>query len=177
LNSRLFLVVYWVVNTAAKFIVFDWGDKVISGKGLLSRPARLHWLAGQYDNPMPESTILLNFAYRVDLYYRLLYCDTDNFIIIYTPPSTTFLGDCKLVTPRVHMCVKKCCIHLCPCTENNLYTVCKYCMCVIYRLVLPHPDVIHSLLYRVILFKLLSHIYLASLHRGLRNSSFSPPPL
>jgi hypothetical protein len=43
---------------AAKFIVPDWGDKVDSGIGLLFRgPARLHRLAGRYDNPMQKSTI------------------------------------------------------------------------------------------------------------------------
>ncbi len=39
----------------AKFIDPDWGDKVNSG--LSYRPARLHELAGRYDNPMPESTL------------------------------------------------------------------------------------------------------------------------
>ncbi len=32
----------------------DWGDKVNSGIGLSHWPARLHGLAGRYDNPMPE---------------------------------------------------------------------------------------------------------------------------
>ncbi len=31
------------------------GDKVDYGIGLSYRPSRLHWLAGRYDNPMPES--------------------------------------------------------------------------------------------------------------------------
>ncbi len=34
----------------AKFIVSDWGDKVGSGIGFSYRPARLHRLAGRYDN-------------------------------------------------------------------------------------------------------------------------------
>jgi hypothetical protein len=44
---------------AAKFIVPDWGDKdkVDSGIGLSWRPARLHRLAGWYDNPMQKSTM------------------------------------------------------------------------------------------------------------------------
>jgi hypothetical protein len=41
----------------AKFIVPDGGDKVDSGTGLTYRPARLHRLAGQSDNPMPQSTV------------------------------------------------------------------------------------------------------------------------
>jgi hypothetical protein len=38
----------------AKFIVSDWGwgDEVDSGIGLSYRPARLHRLAGRYDNPI-----------------------------------------------------------------------------------------------------------------------------
>jgi hypothetical protein len=43
--------------SVAKFIVPDWGDKVNSGKGLSYLPAKLHRLAGRYDNPMPKSTI------------------------------------------------------------------------------------------------------------------------
>jgi hypothetical protein len=41
----------------AKFIIPDGEDKVDSGIGLLYRPARLHRLTGQYNNPMPELTI------------------------------------------------------------------------------------------------------------------------
>jgi hypothetical protein len=37
-------------SPVAKFIVPDWGDKVDSGKGLSYRPAKLHRLAGRYDN-------------------------------------------------------------------------------------------------------------------------------
>ncbi len=37
----------------AKFIAPDWGYKVNSVIGLSYRPARLHRLAGQYDNLMP----------------------------------------------------------------------------------------------------------------------------
>ncbi len=40
-----------------EFIDPDWGDKVNSGIGLLYRPARLHGVAGRYDNPMPELTL------------------------------------------------------------------------------------------------------------------------
>jgi hypothetical protein len=44
--------------TVAEFIDPDWGDKVNSGPmGLSYRPARLHWLAGRFDNPMPELTL------------------------------------------------------------------------------------------------------------------------
>jgi hypothetical protein len=45
------------VLSVATFIVPDLGDKVNSDIGLSYRPARLHRLAGQYDSPMPESTI------------------------------------------------------------------------------------------------------------------------
>ncbi len=41
----------------AEFINPDWGDKVNFGIGLSYRPARLHGLAGRYDNPMPELTL------------------------------------------------------------------------------------------------------------------------
>jgi hypothetical protein len=40
-------------------MVPDWRDKVDSGIELSYRPARLHRLAGQHDNPMPESTLSL----------------------------------------------------------------------------------------------------------------------
>ncbi len=46
-----------VYNSVSKFIVLDWGDEVNTDIGLSYRPARLHRLAGRYDNPMPESTI------------------------------------------------------------------------------------------------------------------------
>jgi hypothetical protein len=42
----------------AQFIVSDWGDIVGSGIELSYLPDKLHRLAGRYDNPMPESTIL-----------------------------------------------------------------------------------------------------------------------
>ncbi len=45
------------VNPVAVFLDPDCGDKVNSGRGLSYRPSRLHGLAGQYDNPMPESTL------------------------------------------------------------------------------------------------------------------------
>ncbi len=35
----------------------NWGDKVNSGIGLSYRPARIHGMAGRYDNPMPELTL------------------------------------------------------------------------------------------------------------------------
>jgi hypothetical protein len=41
----------------AKFLVPDWRDIVGSGIELSYRHARLHMLAGRYDNPMPELTI------------------------------------------------------------------------------------------------------------------------
>ncbi len=49
----------WHLNTktGAEFIVPDSGDKVNSRIGLSYRPARLHRLAGQYDNHMLELTI------------------------------------------------------------------------------------------------------------------------
>jgi hypothetical protein len=40
----------------AEFIDPDWGDKVNSDIWLSYQPARLHGLAGRYDNPMPELT-------------------------------------------------------------------------------------------------------------------------
>ncbi len=50
---------FWVPesNPVTNFIVPYFGDKVDSGIGLSYRPAKLHRLAGRYDNPMPESTI------------------------------------------------------------------------------------------------------------------------
>jgi hypothetical protein len=49
--------------TVVEFIDPDWGDKVNSGIGLSYRPARLHGLAGRYDNPLPE----LNYPQVMDL--------------------------------------------------------------------------------------------------------------
>ena len=46
-----------VSHPVAKFIIPDWEDKVNSDIRLSCRPTRLHWLAGRYDNPVPESTI------------------------------------------------------------------------------------------------------------------------
>jgi hypothetical protein len=40
-----------------KFIGPDWGYKVEYGMGLSFQPVRLLWLAGRYDNPMPQSTL------------------------------------------------------------------------------------------------------------------------
>ncbi len=39
-------------SVGATFIVPDWGDKVDSNIGLSYLPARLHRLAGRYDNPI-----------------------------------------------------------------------------------------------------------------------------
>jgi hypothetical protein len=47
-------------NPVAKFLVPDWEDKVNSGIGLSCRPARLHRLAGRYNNSMQKSTISFN---------------------------------------------------------------------------------------------------------------------
>jgi hypothetical protein len=44
-------------HAIAKFLVPDWGDIVDSGIELSYRPARLHRMAGRYDNPTPQSTI------------------------------------------------------------------------------------------------------------------------
>ncbi len=66
LSPRLWDMVDWhrVVVLArqpggpvAEFIDPDWGDKVNSGMGLSYWPARLHWPAGRYNNPMPELTL------------------------------------------------------------------------------------------------------------------------
>ncbi len=51
-SKGLLLYIYRPEGTAAKFLVPDWGEKVDSGVGL-------HWLAGWYDNPLPESTLSL----------------------------------------------------------------------------------------------------------------------
>ncbi len=40
-----------------KFLVPDWGDIVNSGIGLSYRPARLHRLAGPYNNPICQSRL------------------------------------------------------------------------------------------------------------------------
>jgi len=53
--------------TVAKFIVLDQGDKINPGIGLSYRPARLHRLGGQYDNPMPESTTYIPQAKTMNL--------------------------------------------------------------------------------------------------------------
>jgi hypothetical protein len=48
-----------LTRSEAQFIVPDWEDKVDYGIGLLCLPARLHRLAGRYDNPdfIPQSGI------------------------------------------------------------------------------------------------------------------------
>jgi hypothetical protein len=61
MTSDLIILMFYEMGIAkrpvTKFIVPDWGgDKVDSGIGLSYRSARLHRLAGRYDNYMPEST-------------------------------------------------------------------------------------------------------------------------
>jgi hypothetical protein len=46
-------------RSVAKFIVPDWEDIVDTGVGLSYWHARLHRLAGRYDNPMTESTMYI----------------------------------------------------------------------------------------------------------------------
>jgi hypothetical protein len=46
------------------YISFLLGDIIDSGLGLSHRPARLHRLAGRYDNPMTESAISLSRGLR-----------------------------------------------------------------------------------------------------------------
>jgi len=53
------------LESEAKFLVPDRGDVVDSSIGLSYRPARLHMLAGRYDNPMPESTISPSQGLRI----------------------------------------------------------------------------------------------------------------
>ncbi len=53
-HSRPHTVCRKYYQPVAKFLVPDWGDKVDFG---INWPARLHGLAGRYDNPMPESNI------------------------------------------------------------------------------------------------------------------------
>ncbi len=51
-----------VTKPVAKFIVLDRGDTVDFGTGLSYQPARLHRLAGRYDNNIPQSETM-NFRY------------------------------------------------------------------------------------------------------------------
>jgi hypothetical protein len=51
--------------SVAKFLVPDWEVLVDSCIGLSHRPARLHRMAGRYDNPMPESTISPSEGLRI----------------------------------------------------------------------------------------------------------------
>ncbi len=50
---------------ATKFLVPDWGNIVDSGIGLFYRPARLHSLAGRYNNPMPKSSLSPSQGLRI----------------------------------------------------------------------------------------------------------------
>ncbi len=65
-----------VSSLLAKFMVLDWGDKVVSDIGLSYRPASLCSVAGRYDNHMLESTISpvrdYEFGYRLP---PLLQCE------------------------------------------------------------------------------------------------------
>jgi hypothetical protein len=74
-TAVLLLGYYFLHDTTpvAKFIVPDWGDKVDSGKWLSYRPAWLHRLAGQYDNPMTESTLSLQSG-TITLATGLVWC-------------------------------------------------------------------------------------------------------
>ncbi len=57
-HVKLFCTYSLVSPVAKKLLVSDFGgNKVDSGIGLSSRPARLNTLAGRYGNPMPESTL------------------------------------------------------------------------------------------------------------------------
>ncbi len=49
------------------------GDIVDSGIGLSYRPSRLHWLAGRYESPTPESTIFLSQGLRIWLLGNILF--------------------------------------------------------------------------------------------------------
>jgi hypothetical protein len=62
-----------VWSTSFLFVVPAWGDKVNSGIGLSYRPERLHMLAGRYDNPMLESTVL-SISHSQRLYIWLQNC-------------------------------------------------------------------------------------------------------
>ncbi len=46
--------------SVAEFIDPDWKDKVKSGIRSSYLPARLHWLVGRENNPLPESTLSLS---------------------------------------------------------------------------------------------------------------------
>ncbi len=71
--------IFLAMCTVAKFVVPDWRVIVDSGMGLLSyRPARLHRLAGRYENPMPESTISPSQGLRIGLQHGDCYCQSDS---------------------------------------------------------------------------------------------------
>ncbi len=71
--------IFLTISTVAKFVVPDWRDIVDSGMGLLSyRPARLHRLAGRYDNLMPESTISPSLGLRIGPQHGDCYCKSDS---------------------------------------------------------------------------------------------------
>jgi hypothetical protein len=63
-------LIYGSQLCTSKFIVPDWGAKVDSGRGLSDRAARVHRLAGRFDNPMPKSTISPSQRLRI---WRLVY--------------------------------------------------------------------------------------------------------
>jgi hypothetical protein len=50
-----------------QFLVPDWGgySKIDYGVGLLYWPARLHRMAGRYDNPMPWLTLSFSQGLRI----------------------------------------------------------------------------------------------------------------
>ncbi len=62
-RQRFFAAPYTAVHflsliyNEAQFLVPDWRDKVDYGIGLSYRPAKLHRLAGRYDNPMLDLTL------------------------------------------------------------------------------------------------------------------------
>jgi hypothetical protein len=62
--------------TNIQILSFLLGDIIDSGIGLSHRPARLHRLAGRYDNPMPESAIFpsrgLRFGHSIEKEYDVI---------------------------------------------------------------------------------------------------------
>ncbi len=61
-------------SPVAKFLVSDWADIVDYATGLSYWPTRLHWLAGRYDNPMPESTIFPQSGTRNSASGQNIFC-------------------------------------------------------------------------------------------------------
>jgi hypothetical protein len=71
----------------AKFIVSVWRDKVNSGIGLSYRPAKLHRLAGRYDNPICRNQLYPTVR---DYEFGLStgeHCTVD-FVLIVTEPAS-----------------------------------------------------------------------------------------